>query len=255
MQPNFKLVLMDLDGTTVAAASDAMPSPRVIDAVQKAQEKVHVAVVTGRWLKIMQSIADELGLKGPSVLSGGAQVHDFSTGRDVLRQELSPEILREAAALVLPFGYLTLVIGADYQLELNDATQIKQSAFMLQLSGVATRDAGHIADEANKISGAIAHMANSWSGKGFNDIHITHKEASKRHGVEHLIKHYGVKQEEVLAIGDNHNDLPLFEAAGFKVAMGNAEEALKQAADHIAPSLDNDGVADTIERFILAEPK
>ena len=54
-----------------------------------------------------------------------------------------------------------------------------------------------------------------------------------------------------MAIGDGHNDIPLLEAAGFKVAMGNAPDEVKAVADYVAPSLQDDGVAEAIERFIL----
>ena len=54
-----------------------------------------------------------------------------------------------------------------------------------------------------------------------------------------------------MVVGDGNNDLPLFELAGWKVAMGNGADVLKEAADWIAPSVDEDGLAVAIERFIL----
>lgn len=57
-----------------------------------------------------------------------------------------------------------------------------------------------------------------------------------------------------MVVGDGGNDLPLFELAGFKVAMGNAEEVLKKQADWIAPSVDEDGLAVAIKKFILKQP-
>jgi hydroxymethylpyrimidine pyrophosphatase-like HAD family hydrolase len=55
----------------------------------------------------------------------------------------------------------------------------------------------------------------------------------------------------MIGVGDGHNDLPLFEACGFRVAMGNADEELKKLADYIAPSVEDDGIVDVIEKFIL----
>lgn len=54
-----------------------------------------------------------------------------------------------------------------------------------------------------------------------------------------------------MAVGDGYNDYPLLMAAGFKVAMGNAVPEVKAIADYIAPSVDEDGAADVIEKFIL----
>jgi hydroxymethylpyrimidine pyrophosphatase-like HAD family hydrolase len=56
----------------------------------------------------------------------------------------------------------------------------------------------------------------------------------------------------VIAIGDGHNDMPLLEAAGLKVAMGNAPDEVKQLADYVAPSLADDGVAAAIDKFVLS---
>jgi hydroxymethylpyrimidine pyrophosphatase-like HAD family hydrolase len=55
----------------------------------------------------------------------------------------------------------------------------------------------------------------------------------------------------MIGVGDGYNDFPLLEACGLKVAMGNALEDLKGIADYIAPSVDEDGVANVIEKFIL----
>ncbi|HXS15232.1 MAG TPA: HAD hydrolase family protein, partial [Candidatus Saccharimonadales bacterium] len=60
-----------------------------------------------------------------------------------------------------------------------------------------------------------------------------------------------ISTEEIIGIGDGHNDFPLLMACGLKVAMGNAVDDLKAIADYIAPSVDEDGVADVIEKFIL----
>jgi len=100
------------------------------------------------------------------------------------------------------------------------------------------------------VKNIVAYPSLSWAKGNVVDIQITHEHASKLYGVQKLIKILGLEKDEVLAIGDGHNDFPLFEAAGFKVAMGNAPEELKAIADYIAPSLKDDGVAETIHRFI-----
>jgi len=61
----------------------------------------------------------------------------------------------------------------------------------------------------------------------------------------------GIKTDEIIAVGDGYNDFPFLMACGLKVAMGNAVPELKAIADYIAPSVDEDGIVDVIERFIL----
>jgi hypothetical protein len=58
-------------------------------------------------------------------------------------------------------------------------------------------------------------------------------------------------KEQTLAIGDGSNDLSLFQNAGFRVAMGNASDELKDAADYVVGSVDEDGFAEAMDRFVL----
>ena len=60
-----------------------------------------------------------------------------------------------------------------------------------------------------------------------------------------------IKTKHISGVGDSNNDFPLLLACGLKVAMGNANSDLKQIADFVAPSVEEDGVATVIERFIL----
>jgi len=62
-----------------------------------------------------------------------------------------------------------------------------------------------------------------------------------------------LKKENVIAVGDSGNDIPLFESAGLKVAMGNSTEDLKSKADFVTKNVENDGLAYVIEKYILQE--
>jgi hydroxymethylpyrimidine pyrophosphatase-like HAD family hydrolase len=82
-------------------------------------------------------------------------------------------------------------------------------------------------------------------------IDITHARATKQLGVFELAKILDIETHEIIGVGDGHNDFPMLMACGLKVAMGNAVDDLKAIADYIAPTVDNDGVADVIEKFVL----
>ena len=60
----------------------------------------------------------------------------------------------------------------------------------------------------------------------------------------------GISPDEAIAFGDSFNDIPMLRAAGMGVAMGNAEQAVKEAADYITDDCDRDGVAKALERFM-----
>ena len=77
--------------------------------------------------------------------------------------------------------------------------------------------------------------------------------ASKADAVAFLRRELGIAADDVIAFGDGENDLPMLEAAGISVAMGNANEALKRAADLVTSSSDEDGVARALARLGLIE--
>ena len=72
----------------------------------------------------------------------------------------------------------------------------------------------------------------------------------KAYGVSKLLERLGYRRSQIVCCGDGFNHLPMIEYAGLGVAMDNAPEELKQLADYIAPSCDEDGLVDVIERFI-----
>jgi len=82
-------------------------------------------------------------------------------------------------------------------------------------------------------------------------VEATHLAASKGQALAFLAQKLGVSQAETMAIGDNDNDEDMVAWAGLGVAMGNASAAVKAAADYVAPSIEQDGAAEAIERFIL----
>ncbi len=82
-------------------------------------------------------------------------------------------------------------------------------------------------------------------------LEITSSEATKGKAIQRLAKHLHIPLERILAIGDSRNDLSMFEVVGKRVAMGNAVPEVQAAADLIAPSNDEDGVAWTLRNIVL----
>uniref|UniRef100_UPI00402A31F7 HAD hydrolase family protein n=1 Tax=Candidatus Scatousia sp. TaxID=3085663 RepID=UPI00402A31F7 len=76
-------------------------------------------------------------------------------------------------------------------------------------------------------------------------------DAKKSNGVQYLAKEWGIQKEEILAIGDQDNDIELLKAGGIAVAMGNATPQLKACADYITDTVENDGFVKAIEKFVF----
>ncbi len=83
-----------------------------------------------------------------------------------------------------------------------------------------------------------------------SNIEINHKDANKGAGVIKLAAHYGIPEEQVAVMGDSYNDLPMFERAGYKIAMGNAAELLKETADFMTLTNIEHGVAAGIRHLL-----
>jgi hypothetical protein len=82
-------------------------------------------------------------------------------------------------------------------------------------------------------------------------LDVTHVEATKGHVVRFLAGTYGVALDEIAVLGDMHNDVTMFEVAGFSVAMGNANNDVQRAADVVTNTNEHEGFAHAIETFIL----
>ena len=81
-------------------------------------------------------------------------------------------------------------------------------------------------------------------------LEIVPKDVDKAYGLDVLLGKLGMGREELLAFGDGYNDISMLQMAGMGVAMGNAEEEIKKAADFVTRSNEDDGVAYAIEKFI-----
>ena len=81
-------------------------------------------------------------------------------------------------------------------------------------------------------------------------IEIMPKNVDKASSLDKMLETIGMTRENAICCGDGFNDLPMIEYAGLGVAMGNAPEQLKEKADYVAPSCDEDGLVDVIERFV-----
>ncbi|MNJ58743.1 Sugar phosphatase YidA [compost metagenome] len=82
-------------------------------------------------------------------------------------------------------------------------------------------------------------------------LEFTEAGVDKGTSLHHLIQQLGIKQEEVIAIGDSYNDLAMIKFAGLGVAMGNAPDDIKAIADHVTDTNMEDGEAKVVETYML----
>lgn len=248
---NYKLLLLDVDGTTVEAKRDARPSQAVIDSVREASSKLTVTLATGRSYDTAKPIIDLLGLDGIGVVDGGSRIVEMTSGKILHRVTIPPDTLRTIITLCLPFGYELFLRDDLYGSPINSIDKITEESEKIFINAVTHEDALRIIEELEAIDGITAHLSVSWTHPDMLGIDITHHEGTKQHGAMKLAEMLGIDKSEIIAIGDGHNDVPLMMAAGYKVAMGNAPKEVQAIADHVTESVTNDGVATALNKLIL----
>ncbi|MFX3625681.1 MAG: HAD family hydrolase [Ectobacillus sp.] len=87
------------------------------------------------------------------------------------------------------------------------------------------------------------------------NLEIMHENGHKGNGLKAMARYFNVPLKDTIAIGDNFNDVPMLQAAGFSIAMGNAEDEVKEMCDAVTLTNEEDGVAEAIETYVLKQLK
>lgn len=253
----FKALIIDCDGTLIENKINAQPTLEVADAIKKAAKLLHVGIATQRPIFYASPILEHLKLSGPSIISGGAQVIDSKTLK-ILREELiNMRDLLEVIKIIKEFKkyhdfkfYIQDTADeADEDKEFTDSylpkKPIEAAAYSMEF-----KMAEQLKDKLSKIPSISVHLVASWEAGQYGVV-MTHALATKQHGIFEVAKILDIKTHEIIGIGDGYNDFPLLMACGLKVAMGNAVDDLKAIADYVAPSVEDDGVVDVINKFVL----
>lgn len=252
MKQQYKALMLDLDGTTIPNKSDGMPSQRVIDAIKLASKKIHIGAVTGRPYNTAQKIITTLSLTGPTIAGAGSEIRDAETHSVLWEKPIHPQdkgfIFRVLEESNVPF-LLQLKTRNIISTEHNLYT-LQEDILAISAHDLEKEVAEQVAEKL-KVNPRIAiHKIVGWK-QNTIWVQVSHAEATKQHGIWEVAKLLNIETHEIIGVGDGYNDFPLLMACGLKVAMGNAVPELKEIADYIAPSVDEDGVVDVIERFVL----
>jgi len=246
----YKALIFDLDGTAFPTGLEHLPSSRLIQAVFEAKKKVSVSIATARRIASVQNIFEILDLTSPSIITGGTQIIDPLSKKVIWSIHVESQSMLQILKIMQKYPSETILGDELKPFDFNSDISPTKTYPIIYLRNPTKEMAIEIAEKLKQVPNISFVLSPSWI-KGWTDIHVTHKEGTKLHGVQHLLKLLHVQKEEVMVVGDNNNDEALFQSAGFKIAMGNATESLKAKADFIAPSVTDDGLSAVIEKFIL----
>ncbi len=265
---NYKIVAVDMDGTLLN--NDLKISPRAANAIKEAKEMgVFVTLCTGRMFASAKPYAEELGLNVPLITYNGALV----------KNSLTEEILYKRC---LPLDEAVNVVKKCQKYDLSLNVYVNDMLYVEKITENVKKYADMVKIPVNKVDNLIdffeinnerpikmlaigdeeelTKMRYEITEEG-TSLYITssyqlfleflHKEATKGLGLEAAAKNLGVEQDEIIAIGDNENDIEMLKYAGTAVVMENARSDIKRYADIVTKSNDDDGVAEAIENLVL----
>ena len=269
------LIALDLDGTLVG--DDLLLRERTKAAIAAAIERgVAVSIVTGRMATSALRFARELGIRDPIVAYQGALIRavpepgDSRLGHLLVHRPLAAAATREAIEWTRSIGLDPHVNHLERFVIRADDPRAEDYSSFLGGRAVVVKDliawvdrpvSKVIAVAEEPMDHAVLDVARErFAGRA--EVTISHPRfleflrpgVSKGAAVRWLARRAGVPLANVLAIGDQFNDLEMIAAAGHGAAMPHAPQPVRAAARYIAPPLADEGVAQLIERLVLAGP-
>lgn len=277
MKHRIKMIGLDLDGTLLTDKKEL--TDRTKAALRRAIEVgITVLVASGRpWMGVPEELRNFPGMRY-ALTSNGARIIDTKDDRVIEEHLLSPELALKALAVCGKYDTLQEVYfdGQGYAPEDQMAYVEKyhrnpSMCEYMRKTRLPVKDIRKLVEQENrgldKVQALFADMderETAWKEleqeKGLElvgslqyNIEINAAGVNKGTGLVNLGRMLGIRREEIMAFGDGDNDIAMLREAGFGVAMANADEQVKAAADYITLSNEEEGVAEAIERLVLKQ--
>jgi HAD superfamily hydrolase (TIGR01484 family) len=280
---NIRLVATDLDGTLLTR--EHRPSRAAIDAVREMRQSgVLVCACSGRNHTELKDICEMAGLDDYCIINNGASIINWRTGAYALRRSVAPAQVKNIVTALLadaadyPGATLSLAGGVETHVWLGCTSERMLSRLDEDNTTGYCADYFYVYEDFNAWIDAAKHdvqvirysLDSQLHGPRikallapFGGVEITTAfpgrmeiapaDVGKGECLIRLLAHYGVERAQSLAIGDGPNDEDMLRVAGVSVAMGNAVKVLKDMADDITDTHENEGFAKAMRRHVLKE--
>lgn len=273
LKSDIKLLVLDIDGTIAGHSNQVRPA--VLEAIKAAQAQgVQVAIATGRMYRSALRFHQKVGADLPLIAYQGAWIQDPLTNERHFHQTVPVGI---AAELLDYLEQPELKSRVSIHFYINDELYVREiigdTKEYARRSGIPPNAVGDLrttldqtptkilalSEDTQLIDELLVNVRKIYRPE---ELYLTksvatffemaHPLVNKGLAVDYLVKKLlHITPEQVMTIGDNFNDVEMLQYAGIGVAMGDAPEEVKAIANWVAPSVEEDGVAHAINKFIL----
>jgi HAD superfamily hydrolase (TIGR01484 family) len=258
----YKALITDIDGTLVPVTGNGStidePTVQTFKAAIAGGYKIGVA--TGRGWQSTKPVVERLGITDLCIIEGGACIIDPSTEAAVWERKLDSEASLQVVEVFKWLATHTELIkssGVTDRVPVKgvDANNYQSPNRVIYLLGATKEVALAVQQALRELPTVAANLTTpSWAGPDLYDVHVTHEEGTKSHALQQWTRLLHLDKTECIGVGDSANDIPLFEAVGLKIAVGNATDDLKARADVVAPARDEGALKYVLRKFILNFP-
>lgn len=239
-----KLIALDMDGTLLDNELEVSEPTQAVIAEALAND-VHVVLSTGRSLDTCYPYATLLNLTSYLITSNGGEIYTMD-------KKLLDQHLMETEKIEKMWN---LGREVDVQIWMVSTTGVYRDSRPENFYDHDWLKFGCSSLDKSKLDKMVEELS-YFEGLELTNSLPTNVEAnpagvSKAAALHFLCKEIGITMDEIMAVGDSLNDIKMIQEAGVGVAMGNAQEAIKNVADYVTDTNDHDGVAKAIERYAL----
>lgn len=261
-----KIIAIDMDGTLLTEHMTV--SPENVAALQKAvAHGIQIYLTSGRAPFGMEFAAKAAGLITPLISYNGAFVYDPLQAQTHYSQPMSKEAaLRALEVIHRADMYVGYYVGLGWYAE-RDSKEMRAEARALHQNPtlVPSLDQDHLPaphkmividfDDRQRLDDVYEALKAGLPDQNVHysasfAIEIFDQKVSKGEALRQILRQQGLSHKDLMAIGDNYNDLSMMEVAGLSVAMGNAPQEVQDQADWVVANNDQHGVAEAIEKLL-----
>lgn len=266
---DYQMLVLDIDGTLTTSKKEISPATlKALLAIQ--EEGYYVVLASGRPTGGMMRYAKELQLKkyGNYLLSfNGARIMNCKTNEVIYQKTLPPTVIPELYKEALHWGVGILAYEEDCIIAgtpIDHYMEVESRINALPIKEVAQFDR-YVTFPSNKclmtgdpellvqVEAALKKRYHTYLSIYRSEpyfLEIMPQRIDKAHSLQKLVTSLGLTMDQMICCGDGFNDVTMIEAAGLGVAMSNAQDVVKEAADYITDSNDNEGIVQVIQRFL-----